>query len=257
MLAIISPAKKLNFERDNSPELSTQPEFLPETKKLIARAKKLNAKDLQRLMKISDDLSALNRERFKAMKLPLTPDNAKQAAFAFNGDTYTGLQAPTMTAADIDYAQDHLRILSGLYGLVRPLDLIQPYRLEMGTRLDTERGDNLYQFWGDRLSRKLDAELNAHGSPVLINLASSEYFKAVDRKSLKATVITPIFKEIRGNTAKVIGFTAKRARGMMARFMIENRIDRPDGLKEFGQAGYLFQPTLSDAHNYIFTRAAT
>jgi len=254
MLAVISPAKKLDFDRTDMPENFTQPEFLSQTKKLITRGRKLSADDLKRLMKISDDLSTLNKQRFKAMKLPLTPENAKQAAYAFNGDTYTGLRVASFSEVDMTYAQDHLRILSGLYGLVRPLDLIQPYRLEMGIRLETDRGNSLYQFWGDRLSRKLSALLKDHETPRLINLASHEYFKAVDRASLKAEIITPIFKEINGNEAKVIGFSAKRARGMMARYMIQNRIDQSEGLKDFAEEGYKFQPTLSSNSDYIFTR---
>ncbi|PHQ70725.1 MAG: peroxide stress protein YaaA [Sneathiella sp.] len=254
MLAVISPAKKLDFDRAGLPEIYTQPEFLAQTRKLITRGRKLSLDDLKRLMNISDDLSALNKQRFKAMKLPLTPENAKQAAYAFNGDTYAGLQAAKLSSDDMTYAQDHLRILSGLYGLVRPLDLIQPYRLEMGARLDTDRGSNLYQFWGDRLSRKLSSLIKERSSPFLINLASHEYFKAVDRKTLKAKVITPVFKEIKGNEAKIIGFSAKRARGMMARFMIQNRIDQPEGLKDFAMEGYGFQPTLSSNSDYIFTR---
>jgi uncharacterized protein len=254
MLAVISPAKKLDFDRTDMPEDFTQPEFLGQSKKLMVRGRKLSVADLKGLMNISDDLGELNRQRFKAMKLPFTPDNAKQAAFAFNGDTYAGLQASTFDEADRAYAQDHLRILSGLYGLVRPLDLIQPYRLEMGVRLDTDRGNTLYEFWGDRLSRKLSALLKEHETPLLINLASTEYFKAVKRKTLKAEVLTPVFKEIKGNEAKVIGFSAKRARGMMARYMITNRIDQPDGLKEFAEEGYSFQPSLSSGSEYVFTR---
>ncbi|MEH6546929.1 MAG: peroxide stress protein YaaA [Sneathiella sp.] len=254
MLAVISPAKKLDFDRTDVPESFTQSEFLGQTKKLMVRGRKLSVADLKGLMKISDDLGELNRQRFKAMKLPFTPDNAKQAAYAFNGDTYAGLQASTFDDADLSYAQDHLRILSGLYGLVRPLDLIQPYRLEMGIKLDTDRGKDLYQFWGDRLSRKLSNLLKEHESPLLINLASTEYFKAVQRKSLKADVLTPVFKEIKGNEAKIIGFSAKCARGMMARYMIANRIDQPDGLKDFSEEGYSFQPGLSSGSKYVFTR---
>lgn len=254
MLAVISPAKKLDFNPVETTLPLTQPEFLSQTKKLITRSRKLSALDLKQLMKISDDLSELNRKRFKAMKFPLTPDNAKPAAYAFNGDTYTGLQAPRFSEQDMVYAQDHLRILSGLYGLVRPLDLIQPYRLEMGSRLDTERGSDLYQFWGDRLARKLSSLLKEHETPVLINLASTEYFKAVKRENLKADIITPVFKEIKGNEAKIIGFFAKKARGMMARFMIENRLDKVEGLKDFTLEGYNFQPTLSSDNEYIYTR---
>ncbi|MCR9214142.1 MAG: peroxide stress protein YaaA [Proteobacteria bacterium] len=254
MLAVISPAKKLDFDRTDLTEDYTQPEFLSQSRKLVTRSRKLSAGDLKKLMKLSDDLSELNRKRFKAMKFPFSPDNAKQAAFAFNGDTYTGLQAKSLSEEDMSYAQNHLRILSGLYGLVRPLDLIQPYRLEMGTRLDTDRGADLYQFWGDRLSRKLTKLLAEHEQPYLINLASIEYFKAVDRKTLKPKVITGVFKEVKDGTAKIIGFSAKKARGMMARYMIENRIDQPEGLKDFSEEGYKFQPSLSSDSDYVFTR---
>ncbi|TNE36578.1 MAG: peroxide stress protein YaaA [Alphaproteobacteria bacterium] len=254
MLAVISPAKKLDFTRDAEIGDFTELEFLPQTRKLLTRARKLTAEDLKRLMQISDDLATLNRERFRKMKFPNTPENAKQAVYAFNGDTYMGLDAGTMDEADIDYAQDHLRILSGLYGLVRPLDLIQPYRLEMGTRLDTERGENLYQFWGDRIAKKINSLMKEQTEKCLVNLASTEYFKAVDLKSLKTPVVTPVFKEVKGDVAKVISFSAKRARGMMARYMIRNRIDRPEGLKEFTEAGYGFQAAQSNDAEYIFTR---
>lgn len=254
MITLLSPAKKLDFDRSNAPELATNLQLKAETTELLKTARKLKAADLKKLMKISDDLSALNYQRFQSIKFPFTPENAKQAAFAFNGDTYAGLDAPSLNAEELDYAQSHIRILSGLYGLVRPLDLIQPYRLEMGTRLATERGETLYDFWGDRLAKALNAELSTHENPIIINCASNEYFKAVKRKNLKYLVITPVFKEIKGDIAKVIGFSAKRARGMMARYISQNRLDTPEKIKNFDMAGYKFEPALSSDVEYHFSR---
>lgn len=257
MLSVVSPAKKMDFERSGLPQEHSELDFQKDTKELLKTAKKLKASDLKALMKISEDLSSLNYERFQGMKFPFTADNAKQAAFAFAGDTYVGLDAKTLSDEDIAYAQDHLRILSGLYGLVRPLDLIQPYRLEMGTRLTNTRGENLYDFWGDRLARKINEELADHKSKVLVNVASNEYFKAIKRKSLNVEVITPVFKEVKNDVAKVIGFSAKRARGMMARYLTQNRVETPDGIKDFAEAGYKFQPALSTESEYQFHRVVS
>ncbi len=254
MLTLLSPAKKLDFDRSNAPEMATDLQLKTETKELLKTTRKLKAGDLKKLMKISDDLSELNYKRFQSIKFPFTSENAKQAAFAFNGDTYAGLDAPSLSEDELSYAQTHVRILSGLYGLVRPLDLIQPYRLEMGTRLATKRGETLYDFWGDRLAKALNAELSEHENPVIINVASNEYFKAIKRKSLKYPVVTPIFKEIKGDIAKVIGFSAKRARGMMARYISQNRIDTPEKIKDFDLAGYKFEPALSSDLEYHFSR---
>ncbi|WP_169567010.1 peroxide stress protein YaaA [Sneathiella limimaris] len=257
MLALLSPAKKLNFDRDNLPEDHSDLQFQKDTKELLKAAKQQKASDLKRLMKISDDLSELNFKRFQAMKFPFTEDNAKQAAFAFNGDTYAGLDIESLKDDDVDFAQDHVRILSGLYGLVRPLDLIQPYRLEMGTRMANSRGENLYDFWGDKLAKALNKELEGHSSQYIINLASTEYFKAIPKKSLKYPVITPIFKEVKDGNAKVIGFSAKRARGMMARFISQNKIDGPEALKSFDMAGYKYMPDLSSETEFMFYRDAS
>ncbi|MFT6559468.1 peroxide stress protein YaaA [Sneathiella sp.] len=254
MLAVISPAKKMDFDRSNLPVLHTELSLQPDTVELLETARNLTAADLQSLMKISEDLGELNYQRFQAMKFPFTPDNAKQAAFAFNGDTYAGFEAATLSDDDLAYAQDHVRILSGLYGLVRPLDLIQPYRLEMGTRLRNSRGNNLYEFWGDILTDQLNAELEKQKHPILVNVASNEYFKAVKPKNLKFPVITPVFKEVKGDVAKVIGFPAKRARGMMARYISQNRVETAEGLKDFSEAGYVFQPNLSSETEYQFHR---
>lgn len=254
MLALISPAKKLNFERDQLPELHTDPAFKKDTKELLKTAKEQTAADLKRLMKISDDLSELNYQRFQSLKFPFTPENAKQAAFAFNGDTYAGLEIATLNETELDYAQNHVRILSGLYGILKPLDLIQPYRLEMGTRMANSRGENLYDFWGDLLAKGLNKELKDHTSQVIINLASNEYFKAIDKKTLKFPVITPVFKEVKNGEAKVIGFSAKRARGMMAKYMSQHNIENPEDLKKFAEAGYQFMPKLSNDKEFHFHR---
>jgi len=254
MLALISPAKKLNFDREIIPETFTEIRFKKEVSELLKTTSKLKANDLKSLMKLSDDLSELNYKRFQSLKFPFTPENAKQAAFAFNGDTYAGFDAPTLNSDDLAYAQDHVRILSGLYGLVRPLDLIQPYRLEMGIKLTNKRGANLYEFWGDRIAKALNEEVSDHKNPTLINVASNEYFKAVKRKSLKFPVITPVFKEVKGDVAKVIGFSAKRARGMMARFISQNKIETTEGIKDFNSADYSYQPKMSSESEYHFYR---
>jgi len=254
MLALLSPAKKLNFDRDNVPEAHTELQFKSDITELLKTAKSQKSSDLKRLMKISDDLSELNFQRFQSMSFPFTPENAKQAAYAFNGDTYSGLDIGTLEKDDIAFAQDHVRILSGLYGLVRPLDLIQPYRLEMGTRIANTRGKNLYEFWNEKIAVALNTELKTHKSSVIINLASTEYFKAVPKKALTYPVITPVFKEVKGGEAKVIGFSAKRARGMMARYISQNRIDNPEALKKFDLAGYKFMPNLSTETELQFHR---
>lgn len=252
MLAVISPAKKLNF--DPLPEGFPQsfPEFQADANTLAATARKLAASDLRRLMSISEDLAQLNRARLRAFEKQSDDRNSKQAALAFAGDTYVGLQAESLDAGDLNFAQDHLRILSGLYGVLRPLDRIQPYRLEMGSRLKNRKGANLYAYWGERVGAALDQA--ASGGPV-INLASAEYFKAAG-KALRAPVITPAFKEERDGELKMIGFFAKKARGMMARFIVRNRITDAEALKDFDMEGYTFQPSLSDGANWTFTRKA-
>lgn len=257
MLAIVSPAKKLDFSELMRSVPVTQPDFLEQSAELVEAARKLNRSALQRLMKLSDKLTELNFQRFKAYETPFTQANAKPAALAFSGDTYVGLDADSLDEADLTYAQDHLRILSGLYGMLRPLDLIQPYRLEMGSRLGTQNASNLYEFWGDDLGNAIDAALDGHSDPVVINLASQEYFKAVRPKNIKSRIITPVFKEVRDGEARVLGLFAKRARGMMARYMITNRIEDAEGLKAFTDGGYAFRDHLSDADNWVFTRDRT
>ena len=254
MLALVSPAKKLDFTELDGPLAHSRPIFHKDTWALVRTARNLSRRKLQQLMNLSDSLSELNHRRYKSFTNDAAQGNAKQAVMAFAGDTYIGLQAASLDHGDLAYAQDHLRILSGLYGLLRPLDLIQPYRLEMGRRLATRRGADLYDFWGDKLAKAIDAEVAGHASPVVINLASNEYFKAAKPKKLKARVITPAFKEVKGGKAMAIGMFAKQARGAMARYMIVNRIETPDGLRAFSDGGYAYQAKLSGGDDWVFTR---
>lgn len=256
MLAIVSPAKKLDFSELPKPLPHSESDFTDETQSLVAAARRLSLSKLKQLMKLSAPLAELNYRRFQDHAPVSTPDNAKQAAFAFAGDTYTGLDSASLSKDDLAYAQGHLRILSGLYGLLRPLDLIQPYRLEMKSRLATRRGKTLYDFWGDRLAKAIDEVVGEHSAPVVVNLASNEYFKAVAAKSLRARVITPVFKEASNGDARVIGFFAKHARGAMARYMIQNRLEEPQDLKAFTAEGYKYRNELSDGDNWVFTRPA-
>ncbi|WP_412776350.1 peroxide stress protein YaaA [Thalassospira lucentensis] len=254
MLAVVSPAKKLDFETD-APEMAvSQPVFLDDTEELIEVARKKSRRDLMKLMGISENLADLNYQRFTHFSRPFDRTNAKPAVFAFRGDTYIGLDADTMKAKDIDWAEDHFRMLSGLYGLLKPRDLMQPYRLEMGTKLANARGKDLYAFWGDKIAHEINRLTDGHKDRSLINLASNEYFKSVKTKTLEGPVITPVFKEVKAGVAKVIGFSAKRARGMMARFMIDNRLETPEGLKKFAVDGYGYQDDLSTETEWVFTR---
>lgn len=254
MLAVVSPAKKLDFETD-APEMAvSQPVFLDDTEELIEVARKKSRRDLMKLMGISENLADLNYQRFAHFSRPFDRTNAKPAVFAFRGDTYIGLDADTMKAKDIDWAEDHFRMLSGLYGLLKPRDLMQPYRLEMGTKLANARGKDLYAFWGDKIAHEINRLTDGHKDRSLINLASNEYFKSVKTKTLDGPVITPVFKEVKAGVAKVIGFSAKRARGMMARFMIDNRLETPEGLKKFAVDGYGYQDDLSTETEWVFTR---
>lgn len=254
MLTVISPAKTLDYETPLVTDSFTQPAHLTQSRKLIRRLRELSAGDLSGLMHISDSLAELNQQRFKQWKTPFKPENARQALFAFKGDVYLGLDAYSLKPDDVDFAQDHLRILSGLYGLLRPLDLMQPYRLEMGTRLDTDQGSNLYQFWDERITRLLNQEMRQADTKTLINLASGEYFKSIKPKKLRADIVTPAFKEYRDGQYRFIQFFAKKARGLMARYLIDQRIDRPDGLKDFNYEGYTYDASLSSQREWVFTR---
>ena len=252
MLVVVSPAKSLDMDPVDVP--ATAPDFQDDAVRLSKTAKNLSLKDLKGLMGISDDLARLNRDRFKAFAAEPTSDATKPAALAFNGDTYQGLEAKTLTEDDLAWAQDHLRILSGLYGLLRPLDAIQPYRLEMGSRLKTRRGKTLYDYWGDTIAKALNAQGETVGTDTLINCASQEYFDAADRKALKLRVITPVFMEVKDDKPRIVSFFAKRARGAMARFVVENRITEADGIKGFATGGYAYDPDLSEGDKWVFLR---
>lgn len=253
MLAVLSPAKKLNFDQPEDDLIETLPDFQSDANRLAQIAKKLSVSDLRSLMHISEDLAKLNKARFDGFTKESTPENSKQAMFAFAGDTYTGLDSASFDAADCDYAQGHLRILSGLYGLLRPMDRIQPYRLEMGSRLANNSGPTLYAYWDNKLTKALD---DASQGNVVVNLASAEYFKAANEKALASPVVTPSFKEDRNGELKMIGFFAKQARGAMARYIVKNRVKTVEGLKNFDLDGYTFQPSLSDEKTLSFTRSA-
>ncbi|MFT5785821.1 MAG: cytoplasmic iron level regulating protein YaaA (DUF328/UPF0246 family) [Ascidiaceihabitans sp.] len=252
MLVVISPAKKLDWAtRDVA---ATAPDFQDNAINLARTARNLSLGDLKGLMHLSDALATLNRDRFKAFQDVPTADVTRPAALAFAGDTYQGLEASTLDSGEMEWAQDHLRILSGLYGVLRPLDLIQAYRLEMGSRLKTRRGKNLYDYWQNDLSIALNAQGKKVGSDVLINCASQEYFGAVALKALKLRVITPAFMEDKGQGPKIVSFYAKKARGAMARFMVQNRLTDPKAILDFDAGGYAYQPALSTAEKPVFVR---
>lgn len=253
MLIILSPAKRLDYKTPATTSQYTEPELLKESKKLIKELRKISAEDVKALMKVSDNIAALNVERYRDFSTPFTPENAKQAVLAFQGDVYVGLCASRYTEEDFAYTQEHLRILSGLYGVLRPLDLMQPYRLEMGTRFATDKGEDLYQFWGDTITKQLNKALAAQGDDILINLASAEYFKAVNPKTLKGQIITPVFKEKREKGYKIIGVMAKKARGVMADYIIQNRVKDVEDIKQFMSLGYQFNQNLSTENEWVFT----
>lgn len=255
MLAVLSPAKTLDFEPVPSAVPRTRPRLLDDTDELVEVARGLSARNLAALMSISEDLANLNQGRFENFTTSRRASKGhKQAALAFRGDVYIGLDAPTLSTDDLEYAQGHLRILSGLYGLLRPLDLIQPYRLEMGTKLRNGRGKDLYEFWGATIAQTLKRDLRGHKTKVLVNLASNEYFRAARAKEIGVRIVTPQFKEWRDGKAKVISFSAKRARGMMARYLVENRIEHPEGMLDFEMDGYRFDPDLSGEDEWVFAR---
>ena len=252
MLIVLSPAKRLDFTEADPALPASERRFREDTASLARTARARTVAELRRLMGISDDLARLNRERFQAFDAEST--DGVQAAFAFAGDVYEGLKARELDAAGLAFAQAHIRILSGLYGLLRPLDRIQPYRLEMGTRLKTRRGSSLYDFWGDRIARCLTADAEGQADPTLVNLASQEYFGAVDARALKLPVVTPHFREARDGESRIISFFAKKARGGMARFAIDERIERAEDLKGFDRDGYRFDSAASTETDWIFTR---
>ncbi|MDN3651877.1 peroxide stress protein YaaA [Thalassotalea ponticola] len=257
MLIVVSPAKNLDYESPLATDKYSQPELLEHSQLLIDRCIQLTPAEIGSLMSISDKLAGLNAARFAEWSQPFTPDNARPAVLAFNGDVYTGLDAPTFTDKNFAFAQQHMRILSGLYGLLKPLDLMQAYRLEMGTKLDNERGANLYQFWGDIITDKLNQALAEQGDEVLINLASNEYFKSVKKKQLGGKIITPAFKDWKNGQYKMISFYAKKARGLMARFIIEHELTDIEQLKQFDVDGYQYNEAMSTELEPVFTRKLT
>lgn len=254
MLTVLSPAKTLDYETAPITQSATLPRFMDQSALLVEDARGLNPDDIRALMGVSEQIAHLNHERFMNWQSESTSDNAKQAVLAFKGDVYTGLQAETLSEDDLDFAQTRLRILSGLYGLLRPLDLMQPYRLEMGLKFTNQRGKNLYEFWGEQLTDTLNADLVSAKTEVLINLASNEYFKAVKPKLLNADIITPQFKDLKKGQYKMISFFAKKARGLMARYIIDNRITEPEALKSFSEAGYYYSDEQSQGDQWVFLR---
>jgi hypothetical protein len=254
MLLVVSPAKKLDFESPVATSQFSQPNLLKHSQLLIDDCIKLSPSDIASLMKLSDKLAGLNAARFGEWSTPFTTENARQAILSFNGDVYAGLDAQTFNDDDFDFAQQHFKILSGLYGLLKPLDLIQAYRLEMGCKLRNSRGENLYQFWGDIITNELNQSLQDNNDDVLINLASTEYFKSVKTTLLNATVVTPIFKDWKNGQYKIISFFAKKARGLMARYIIQNKLTMADDIKQFDLGGYQYEPTMSKGNDWVFTR---
>jgi cytoplasmic iron level regulating protein YaaA (DUF328/UPF0246 family) len=254
MLIVLSPAKTLDYDTPPTTELHSQPDFIRHSAELIEVLRELSPAKIGSLMQISDALAVLNTTRYASWSPKFTRKNSKQAVLAFNGDVYEGLDAPSLTAKQLDYAQSHIRILSGLYGLLRPLDLMQPYRLEMGTKLANPRGKDLYAFWGDMVTGALNDVLAGQKSKVLVNLASEEYFKAVKPKLLNAPVISPVFEDWKNGKYKIISFYAKRARGLMARYAAVHGIKQAEKLKNFDYEGYAFDESGSTEHSWLFRR---
>ena len=253
MLIVISPAKKLDFSPVTAPNPS-QPQMLDHAAELLESLKALSPQDVCGLMGLSDSLGALNYERFQAWQRPFTADNAKPAVLAFKGDVYQGLDAETMTDDQLTWAQDHLRILSGLYGLLRPMDLMQPYRLEMGTKFANQRGKDLYAFWGSIITDEINKLLATSSSPVLVNLASNEYFKSIQHKDISGRIITPVFMDKKDDKYKIISFYAKKARGLMSVYIIKNKISAVEGIKQFDSDGYSYNAAMSEGDSWVFTR---
>jgi len=254
MLAVISPAKTLDYDSVCPNHRPTQPAFISEASELVSVLKKKTRPQLRELMSISEKLADENRTRYQQWALPFTEDNARAALFAFKGDVYTGFDTASYGKNELQYAQKHLRILSGLYGVLRPLDLMQPYRLEMGTQLKNPEGKDLYTFWGDRLTANINKALKTSGSETFVNLASNEYFSALQKDNIKGEIITPQFKDLKNGAYKFITFYGKKARGMMCDFMIRNNVDNIEELKQFDSAGYRYNEELSDGPNWVFTR---
>jgi len=254
MLILISPAKTLNYNIQPQTGNFSQPDFTEEAAQLVEVLRKYSPKMLQKLMNINGNLAEINATRFMEWSLPFTSENAKPAMLVFNGEVYNGLRAETFSEDDLIYAQKHLRILSGLYGALRPLDLMQPYRLEMGTKLKVKRKSDLYQFWGSKITRHIKDMMETNDLKYLINLASNEYFKSIDTSKLPVQIITPTFKDFSGGVYKFLTVYGKKARGMMARYIIQNRIEEVDQLKLFDEEGYFFNERLSNGNEWVFTR---
>mgnify|MGYP001377260066 CR=1 FL=1 len=254
MLIVISPAKTLDFESAPITKIHTQPEFLKESRQLVKQLKEMTPAKVSSLMKISDKLGVLNFLRFNEWKTPFTLDNSKQAVLAFKGDVYTGINAQTFSSQDLKFAQKHLRILSGLYGVLRPLDLIQAYRLEMGTKLENKQGKDLYEFWASKLTDQINQDLKASKSKYLINLASNEYFKSLQADDINAEIIVPVFKDYKNGHYKIISFFAKKARGLMSAYIIRNSLKNSEELKAFDVDGYKFYKSESNESNWVFQR---
>ncbi|MAI87112.1 MAG: peroxide stress protein YaaA [Candidatus Marinimicrobia bacterium] len=255
MLTVLSPAKKLSKECFVKTDLYQSPQFLKESKGLVKELKKMAPLDLMSLMGISENLAELNWERMQQWNEIFKPENSREAIFSFMGDTYSGLDADSLGTQELDFAQSNIRILSGLYGVLRPLDLMKPYRLEMGTKFANKRGKNLYEYWNDSLANHIKKELTTHKENVVLNCASLEYFKVIDRPSLDINVITPQFKDMKNGQYKMISFFAKKARGMMARFIIQNQIEHVDDILTFDLGGYSYNQSLSTPNQPVFTRS--
>lgn len=253
MILLISPAKTLDFSPSGNDNF-TEPRFMTESKELVSILEKRSVDELKQLMHISDKLAELNRMRFQDFKAPFDLDNAKQSILAFRGDVYTGLNVDDFTESDLAFSQQCLRILSGLYGVLRPMDLMQPYRLEMGTKLENKRGGNLYEFWGEKITNTLNEDLATRDNKLVINLASKEYFKSIKEDKMNGKLCNVHFKEEREGKLKIIAFHAKKARGMMCRYIIKNRIETAEGMKGFAEDNYLFNDELSTDTEYLFTR---
>lgn len=254
MLIVISPAKTLDFETPGHSTIYSEAEFLKESNLLIKELRKLKVDEIADFMGISPKLALLNFERFFQWQLPFTNENAKQALLAFKGDVFTGIDAASFSDEDFKRSQTDLRILSGLYGVLNPMDLIQAYRLEMGKKLKTRKGGNLYQFWDGKITNSINQSLNENNHKELINLASNEYFKSINKKKIKAEIVTPAFKDLKNGEYKMISFYAKKARGLMTRFIIQNKITDPNDLKAFDLDGYMYNPALSKELEPVFTR---
>ena len=255
MLIIISPAKTLDFETAPITKVHTQPEFLKESRQLVSQLKDLTPAEVSSLMKISDKLGVLNFLRFNEWKTPFTLNNAKQALLAFKGDVYTGINADSFSRRDLNFAQKHLRILSGLYGILKPLDLIQAYRLEMGSKFRNKKGKDLYEFWESKLTDQINQDIKASKSKYLINLASNEYFKSLQADAINAEIIVPVFKDYKNGKYKIITFYAKKARGLMSAYIIKNRLKNPEDIKAFNVDGYKFCKSASNSTNWVFQRS--